>query len=205
MLIGLLVRVATHWCCHLVSCVAVDATVFSRQPAGPAHGGSPRPNKAIVEGSGHVSGWPAGGTKAPCSSAVLMTPGHLYVPFAKRRKRLSSPFQGGKHCHPYNGGGDSACARTRQSVSVWCCFVTESVGWVSTHASHMHRDVVHLHINLKESLSWGIDSVTKSGYGLTKRNVKIVKREHILIMTFQHRLFCDSVTMYCKLYTEYWF
>lgn len=105
---------------------------------GPAHGGSPRPNKAIVDGSGHVSGWPGGGTKAPCSSAVLTTPGHLYVPFAKRRKRLSSPFQGGKHCHPYNSRGDSAYARMRQSVSVWCCFATECVGWVS-HKPHTTR------------------------------------------------------------------
>lgn len=132
------ISVGVHLCCHLVQCDAVDATVLPGRPMGPAHGGSPRPNKAIVDGSGHVSGWPGGGTKAPCSSAVLTTPGHLYVPFAKRRKCLSSPFQGGKHCHPYNSGGDSAYARTRQSVSVWCCFATENVGWVS-HKPHTAR------------------------------------------------------------------
>lgn len=114
------------WCCWFDNVVPTT------------YGGSPRPNKGIVEGSGHVSGWPGGGTKAPCSSAVLTTPGHLYVPFAKRRKCLSSPFQGGKHCTLTTAEGIQRMPG-RVKVSACDAAPSQSVSVESQHKPHTTR------------------------------------------------------------------
>lgn len=156
-----LLSVAVNLCCHLVQCDAVDATMLSRQPVAALQGQI----KPLWREVGMCPDDRGGGTKAPCSSAVLTTPGHLYVPFAKRRKCLSSPFQGGKHWTLTTAEG---IQRMPGRVKVSVCDVAPSqrVSVESQHKPHttrhpvnaqtqemlLHLGCIHLHVNFKKKV-----------------------------------------------------